>query len=708
MRKSAILFAILLLCSLRAAAQQKIYIKLSNDSTLEYYTWEVRDIRFAPVQPLVPPAAPQPVDLGLSAQWSSYNLGAEDAGGTGFLVGWGETTGLIHVMENNYYPTRIVTSDIIGGSKDIATQMWGSEWRLPSAAEFQELLDSCTWEWDGGGFTVTGKNGASIFLPAVGHLEGTDSIAAPTYYWTGQHAGTDSATVLRLDEDIHTLAHSVRWSGNAVRPVYGVYRLPVEVAASEATGITRGSANVTVTLSGYLNDITSFGVMYAATMDSITNNTAKTVSFTTVPESKTQTATINGLAEGCHYFYRAYAASASDTVYSETRSFQTTTRFPVADYVDLGLPSGTKWATWNMGAEGVADYGEHIGWGDVTAELTPSDRSNAYAVGNTSDNIASNPAYDIVNAKWGGYWHIPTVEQFKELASSNYTTWEEVNDYQGSGISGYVVTSITYPDRSIFLPMAGFKSQSGVEYENGSSYYWTANYDLTNTVAYAIRIYGAQDLEEQTFSKPFGFSIRGVYSEPVQYPADSAVAKNVKAVDLGLSVDWADQNIKSPANPFIDGYFTWGSTVEQANYTDNDYPWLKQQISEGDLDTLPADKDAAVQLWGGTWRMPTLDEMMELIYGCTWTLTTDANGVRGYRVTGTNGNSIFLPLDGHKISPDAYGYGTDGVYWTSTNYTRSDPNESAYCAILTTSDKYISRYTRAYGCPIRPVRAKRP
>lgn len=694
-----------LLLGLKASAQQKIYIHL-NDTTLEYYTWDVREITFAPIEPLVPFAAPEPVDLGLSVKWASYNLGATTPAGTGFLVGWGEPTGVIHQQDLQYYPKRVVDYDIIGGDKDIAAQMWGSEWRLPSATDFQELIDSCTWEWADSGYTITSnKTQNSIFLPIVKHLAGTDSIASPAYYWTGIHAGTDNAYVLSLTDSTNVLADVVRYLGCAVRPVYGEYRLPVTITVSEASDIAITSAKVTMTLSGYVKDIKTFGVQYAITMDSLTNNTAKTITYAQqdLPESGSLDIALSGLNEGNLYFYRAFAASDNDTVYTDANQFSTKTRYPIPEYVDLGLPSGTKWAAWNMGAQSVTDYGSYIGWGDVTATLTPNDKSSSYAVGNTSSNIAGNPKYDIVNAKWGGYWQLPTVEQYNELANEAYTTWEQVSNYQGSGIDGFVVTSLKKPGASIFLPMAGYKSQYGNEDQNSSAYYWTSQYDLNNTVAYAERLLSANYVIEQAYSKPFGFTIRGVYAEPITYPADSAAAKSVKAVDLGLSVDWADQNIKSVDDPTKDAYFAWGAVKEQAVYNHETYEYEEQKIAVND--TLTSDKDAAVQNWGGTWRMPTIFEMMELVNNCTWELTTQ-NGVKGYKVSG-NGNSIFLPMGGHKMNSELSQDGVEGIYWTKSDFTKNDPNKLGYAAFMSDTEHFVSNFTRAYGCVIRPVRDKR-
>ncbi|MBE6346589.1 MAG: hypothetical protein E7067_05205 [Lentimicrobiaceae bacterium] len=97
--------------------------------------------------------------------------------------------------------------------------------------------------------------------------------------------------------------------------------------------------------------------------------------------------------------------------------------------------------------------------------------------------------------------------------------------------------------------------------------------------------------------------------------------------------------------------------------------------------------------------MPTDEEMQELIDKCTWTWTTQ-NGVKGYKVTGTNGNSIFLPAAGHRLGSSLYHVGSDGYYWSSTPYDdRYDYN--AY--YLDSDFHYMNNDDRLYGQSVRPV-----
>ena len=113
---------------------------------------------------------------------------------------------------------------------------------------------------------------------------------------------------------------------------------------------------------------------------------------------------------------------------------------------------------------------------------------------------------------------------------------------------------------------------------------------------------------------------------------------------------------------------------------------------------LDPEDDVAHVKWGGTWRMPTMAEQDELRNNCTWTWTTQ-NGVEGYKVTGPNGNSIFLPAAGYCIGTllDSGGYG--GRYWSSW----FDGICHAYGLGFHSSYYNWSSNFRFYGFSVRPV-----
>ena len=113
----------------------------------------------------------------------------------------------------------------------------------------------------------------------------------------------------------------------------------------------------------------------------------------------------------------------------------------------------------------------------------------------------------------------------------------------------------------------------------------------------------------------------------------------------------------------------------------------------------PADDVASVK-WGGKWRMPTLDEIKELKDNCTWEWTT-LNGVKGYRVTGPNGNSIFLPAAGYSSGTEEYSQGFVGGYWSSS--LDSSNSGRAYGLFFISGSYVWVNNDRYYGRTVRPV-----
>lgn len=186
-------------------------------------------------------------------------------------------------------------------------------------------------------------------------------------------------------------------------------------------------------------------------------------------------------------------------------------------------------------------------------------------------------------------------------------------------------------------------------------------------------------------------------------------------VDLGLSVKWANCNIGASSPEEYGDYFAWGDTKTKSDFYENNcITYGKdggQLISYGfvDRDVLKVQYDAATINWGKYWRMPTQKEMQELVDNCTWTWTTQ-NEVKGCLVTGSNGNSIFLPAAGYRtldlstIYPERCGH-----YWTSTVYDETVNDDKSYYVVFGWDDYsqnsyyYQSGGNRSYGFTIRPV-----
>lgn len=122
------------------------------------------------------------------------------------------------------------------------------------------------------------------------------------------------------------------------------------------------------------------------------------------------------------------------------------------DYVDLGLPSGTKWATCNVGASTPEEYGNYYAWGE-TSTKTEYTEENSVTYGQQMSDISGNAQYDAATANWGSTWRIPNRAEVEELIDNCTWTWTTQN-----GVNGIKVTGTN--GNSIFLPAAGMSNES--------------------------------------------------------------------------------------------------------------------------------------------------------------------------------------------------------------------------------------------------------
>ena len=169
-----------------------------------------------------------------------------------------------------------------------------------------------------------------------------------------------------------------------------------------------------------------------------------------------------------------------------------------------------------------------------------------------------------------------------------------------------------------------------------------------------------------------------------------------ESVDLGLSVYWATCNVGATSPEDYGDYYAWGETETKASYSTNNSTWYQQEAE----DISGTEYDVAHVKWGGSWRMPTLDECNELVNDCEWLWTT-LNDVTGYQVTGKNGNSIFLPAAGYRDGAKLNSTGDYGYYWSSTPY--SSNSQYAYRLRFYSGGRGTSWRSRHYGQSVRPV-----
>ena len=224
-------------------------------------------------------------------------------------------------------------------------------------------------------------------------------------------------------------------------------------------------------------------------------------------------------------------------------------------YVDLGL--SVKWATMNVGATSVADYGKYYAWGETKAygeedqtnarnfnytgsytktfyswktyKWSNDDNGSSFSKYTTSSKITLAPEDDAATQNWGGAWRMPTNAEQEELVNSCYWVW--TSSYNGSGVAGYIIYAAKSPidkgqivyrgktplsdyslsDSHIFLPAAGDRVNGSLNYANTWGGYWSSSLriDVSNSVRllnFKYDIGGGGD----SSGRCNGFSVRAV------------------------------------------------------------------------------------------------------------------------------------------------------------------------------------------------------
>ena len=168
-------------------------------------------------------------------------------------------------------------------------------------------------------------------------------------------------------------------------------------------------------------------------------------------------------------------------------------------------------------------------------------------------------------------------------------------------------------------------------------------------------------------------------------------------VDLGLSVMWASYNLGGESATDYGDYFAWGETEAKTTYDSSTSTTYKVEMSD-----ISGDEqyDAATALWGGSWRLPTQEEIEELMEECTWSwLMIDS--IFGYYITADNGNSIFLPAGGGMSDESIHYRRSRGYYWSST--PDADDKGNAMFLRFYNTEQYIRSDYRYTGRSIRAV-----
>ena len=391
------------------------------------------------------------------------------------------------------------------------------------------------------------------------------------------------------------------------------------------------------------------------------------------------------LLPSTEYYIRAFAVTGTGTFYGEEFSFTTFDH----DRVDLGLPSGTLWATCNIGAFAPWACGNYFSWGETELKeyydwstyiycegsetsLTKYCNDASYGYNGFTDDLSVlQPSDDAATAIWGTDWHTPTQEEWQELLDNTIHTWTTSN-----GVNGFVFRGSN--GNSIFLPVTGYRSSSsllcnyigcywlsslGTDYPSNARYlnFYSQGYSVTNNSRYCgivvrpVRSVPQNNIPTGAINGKFTINADGdqVYFSQgnLQYQASTNTWKF--ADNQYDYVGSANSNISSTYSGWID-LFGWGTSgynhgavcyqpwsTSQANsdyYAYGDYIYyLDSQTGQADWGYNPISNGGNQE---NQWRTLTNEE-----WDYIFTTRSTASDIRYAKAQVNNRNGVILLPD---------------------------------------------------------------
>lgn len=689
------------------------------------------------------------VDLGLSVRWATTNIGARKPYDYGAYYAWAEVESKEFFSSGNYkygngnpytkyesreYYPKYDGKKVLEPEDDAAASIWGNGWRMPTRKEMEELIAYCTWEWT----TVNGIYGAKvyskadgledqyIFLPASGSMDGNEPLDKGDYvqFWTSSLNGASAynCKMFRTDdpEDIPLNMFSNRCLGMTIRPVR-------DLGENDFSSISLGS-DIDMAVGGtkIMKVITSpqhpvdGGIFTWETSDPAVATVSETGAVTAMSAGSCSVkARIGQLEAECRINVTIVEPEA----------------------VDLGL--SVLWSSANVGA------------------LTPYEPGGMFREGETA------PFEWLLDKGW----RLPTYTEYEELQHETRSNWrynvkmadslgiESLYYWKFSQMPGYEDRSIVTVDLEDYYSEYSYYSYEFRMTADGSEP-GDFDYDIKRSPLLPVRLVRDYRPGDVTVEPSIMITDNEVYLEPGEIRVEFALAQpgmvtdgtriewvssdsrvatvkdgvitavsegkcNVTAsyfgastscnvtvvkpgsdqsdyryVDLGLSVKWATVNVGSTAENI------YGETYQYGKPMLDIHEYITRNTYDIDADTA----DVASFNWGGNWRLPSKQEMQELIDSCDWAMD-ECDGIKGWRVTsrkeGYTDRSIFLPYINSSAS---YMSGDIALDWSKRNtscaslYITENPISVSDGSSKRKKVYYrIQEYNRANSYYVRPV-----
>ena len=574
------------------------------------------------------------VDLGLSVNWLNSNIG-----------------GLIPSDHGTYY------ANDVEANQALLEQTVVTEWLMPDEEQQQELLEKCTWTWG----QYNGINGYFVEAPTESTDDGKrHRIFLPSKSTTQVTPAVCLAQNSRAVETLIVdmgLPDGTKW---AVRNVgaqsatdFGDYYAWGETETKSSytdENYRYGTRNLgeNLNISGTQNDAAfvhwggSWRMPTKKEWEDLNNLDYCTWEWQTV--NGINGFIVTSVANGNKIFLPAAGIMYNESLYYGNSGAS----YFTANQVDnnsvyahsLSFFNGNNRNIFSGSGYGIANTYSEPAYSSPKRFMGKPVRPVMSTIKATSDGMELTIQTDSASWKLG------------DTQTTLYGSLRSTTPIKGEVTVGFVV---------------GDSAAITVDEKAGGVHNYRYKYSTTTTTAGRI-----------TYSLPvydnIGYWYRAFVqtSDTVMYGTPRHYAYEM--VDLGLESGtlWANMNLGANAPEETGNYYAWGETETKSDYQSSTYRFasLTQNIGYNH-DISGTQYDAAHINMGNAWRMPTFDDMKELRDDCVWEHVTQ-NSTNGYRVTGPNGNTIFLPDAGLMYGTSLHYYNSGGSYFTSTQVSNNN------------------------------------
>ena len=488
------------------------------------------------------------------------------------------------------------------------------------------------------------------------------------------------------------------------------------VTTGAATDITSVSASISGNVENLVTkegDNVEIGVIYS-TIDTIPSIEKSNIVKSDNKADGEFTVSLTDLSDGATYFYRSYVITDNNVYYGEVSMFTTKSIIVTTGVATdiTGMSATISGSVENL----VTEEGANVIIGIVysNTETIPSVENSLIV---KSDNIADGEfTVSLADLNDGAtYYYRTYVIADDKVYYGRVSTFTTKKIIVTTGAASDITSISATVSGSVSNLAAGITNvEIGVVYSENNN---TPSIGNGTTVKsgnnsngeFTISLNGLNDGVTYNYCTYVKIADKVYYGDVLSFTTKDEITSG-QEVDLGLSVKWAGWNVGATSPEQYGGYYAWGETEEKSDYSVQTYKHYNDSIGYVNIgeNISGTQYDVATAKWGNGWRMPTKGEFDELVSKCNFELYSYKRGsyCNGLKITGPNGNAIFMPFDGcyygtslGSQSPVCYGF-----YWSGSLEKNQYSWSLFFDYFVDAEGHYTRRDERTYGMSVRPVR----